>query len=477
MSGFAVRCALALGLNLRNEDPTVGLVPKEIRVRVWWAVYSHERLLGVMTGRPTAIADEGCTVPLPVPFDEDELCGPMGQMHVEDWSTGKASMLMRAQSHDSHASVSSNSQSGRQPSASGLPAHQQTSGLPTDLPAPNLAMYFRFQVQLDLITQAVTLTLYSGGTVRKSWADVQKLIQYLDSKLEAWKSSFPAMYDFTKGKDPQHRREKMALGLAYWSTKILLSRPCVCRIDRRIKNQSDASKDFNQTWAKTCVHAAESMLLLIPDVPNPPELYKVVPWWCFLHYLMQAATVLMLELSFKAYHMPEELSDIMKSITKVVTWLQKMSEDSIAAERAWKMCVETLQKVACKANVDVSGIIMPTADSTNFMDIDFDVSIPWSPFNTRQEGETSQAPEYKHHSHSYYGGPMHGNPDHYQYPMYTSYDQFLPFLQTAGPSQDHQQQQDGLFPTSISLMPDSGNITSSPNSLLSPAPFSVLNHG
>lgn len=67
MSGFAVRCALALGLNLRNEDSVIGIVPKEIRVRVWWAVYSLESLLSVITGRPAAIVDERCTVSLPLP--------------------------------------------------------------------------------------------------------------------------------------------------------------------------------------------------------------------------------------------------------------------------------------------------------------------------------------------------------------------------------------------------------------------------
>lgn len=105
------------------------------------------------------------------------------------------------------------------------------------------------------------------------------------------------------------------------------------------------------------------MLTLFPDTPDAALLYKASPWWCILHYLMQATTVLLLELAFKAQHVPEKKSTVSKAAKKAIEWLSTMSKSNLASERAWKLCDRFLRRLAPK--VDRETTDLPTATSTN----------------------------------------------------------------------------------------------------------------
>jgi hypothetical protein len=63
--GISLRLALALGLHLRNEDPTAKESSKESRLRAWWGLHAIESLVSGLTGRPPIISLNDCTVPIP----------------------------------------------------------------------------------------------------------------------------------------------------------------------------------------------------------------------------------------------------------------------------------------------------------------------------------------------------------------------------------------------------------------------------
>lgn len=65
MIGVSIRLALALGLHLRNEDPSADIGKREALARTWWSLHMIECLISVITGRPPVLAHEDCTVPLP----------------------------------------------------------------------------------------------------------------------------------------------------------------------------------------------------------------------------------------------------------------------------------------------------------------------------------------------------------------------------------------------------------------------------
>ena len=130
------------------------------------------------------------------------------------------------------------------------------------------------------------------------------------------------MFDIRqKHRDRDFYELRLSLEFFYYGTKIMVHRPYLCHLDRKIPHQSSKSLEFNLQAARACVDAARDTLNLIPDEPNAVGLLRVSPWWCVLHWLVQACTVLMLEVSFQAHHMPEEADAVLEASKKGVRWL------------------------------------------------------------------------------------------------------------------------------------------------------------
>src|SRR5258706_15133242 len=72
ISGLAIRHAMALGLHVRSKAKDLTDVDKEIRYRIWWSLYSMERLLDELTGRPSCVSDRDISAPIPINVEEDQ---------------------------------------------------------------------------------------------------------------------------------------------------------------------------------------------------------------------------------------------------------------------------------------------------------------------------------------------------------------------------------------------------------------------
>lgn len=81
----------------------------------------------------------------------------------------------------------------------------------------------------------------------------------------------------------EFEREQFVLRMYYWSTKILITRPCLCRIERRIPRESNDSANFNTKTGDSCVDAALRMGELLPDDPDMKFIYSRGPWWTLVH--------------------------------------------------------------------------------------------------------------------------------------------------------------------------------------------------
>lgn len=114
-----------------------------------------------------------------------------------------------------------------------------------------------------------------------------------------------------------HGREQLLLHFYYLSAKICITRPSLCRLDRRAEGRSEGSAEFNRRTAAACVQAALDLALLLPEPPDPRWIYEIGPWWSSVHIsefqgctkkdqltflVMQAITVLLLELAQGAIH-------------------------------------------------------------------------------------------------------------------------------------------------------------------------------
>ena len=373
---MATRAACGLGLNMRNESPRTPDALKEIRYRVWWSLYVLEHHLCNMTGRQTSISDETCTTPLPAPVDEDQFTSGNGaNLLAMDMQKGgrnpstcplSSSATATPSSDRSRSTSSSKLASSRSPPSNQFPDLNWTRNV-----APNLSLYFLEYVQLTRLTQQILGKLYTPLAAQKSWAHIQATIEQLESDLNSWSRDLPQVFDFKrKLRDKEFEEVRWNLGFFYYSTRMKINRPCLCRLDRKIPRQSVKSKEFNRDAAQRCVEAAQDMLSLIPDEPNAVGLNSVGPWWHILHYLVQACTVIMLEMSFRATHMPGEAGNLVKSSKKAVRWLHQLSEDSISARRAWQFCDSMLRQSIPQigGNMDDMSTQPPDQSNTSYQD-------------------------------------------------------------------------------------------------------------
>lgn len=301
--------------------------------------------LAVMTGRPSAFLSADSTVPLPRPVEEESFFVP-GNPAFQNRELRPQPHYPSQQSPyiddtPPNQSSSSSTKMNASPTDSLDPTFPQA-----PIPASH-ALYFLLQTKLGLVTNEVLDQLYRPKVVTRSWAHVQLIISALAVKLEQWRTGLPPIFDFSKRqRDQQFSRQRMYLGLFFYSTAMIISRPCLCRMNRTMPHASEKSREFDRATAAKCVHAAKDMLDLLPNEPNPVGLYKVAPWWCLVHHLVQASTISMLELSFQADHVPEEVDKILDSAQKAVQWLRRMAEEDLAANRAWRLCEDMLHKVA-----------------------------------------------------------------------------------------------------------------------------------
>jgi hypothetical protein len=266
---MSVRIGYALGMHVRNEDPSATAVKKELLSRVWWGFFSLEQLLSTITGRPSVGLEKHISVPLPLPLSTEDL--------IEATLTSR--LTNRSRLHTAHEPLSP---------TIGFPLTRGVLGFnELDVEPTNAGSYLRQTVKIGMITQKTLLELYSPNVVAKSWETVQGIIADLTGELETWATSLPpGLSFFLAGADPAYQRQRFILELYYHDTKILITRPCLRHIDRRIQKQTKVSHDFNQRTAATCVSAAKSISSLLPNNIHHDrvQLYQG-PWWSIVRPL------------------------------------------------------------------------------------------------------------------------------------------------------------------------------------------------
>lgn len=141
MIGISIRFALAVGLHLRNENPSADRAKKEGLARTWWCLHSIECLVSSITGRPPIIAEEQCTIPLP-------------QNHLKN------------NSRDSSASGRA-TRIRRDCSSPHAPAGSSTSD--SDRRTADEDQFLLAYIGVTRISQKVLYTLYSPRTAAESW--------------------------------------------------------------------------------------------------------------------------------------------------------------------------------------------------------------------------------------------------------------------------------------------------------------------
>lgn len=326
-------------MHLQNITPDLTDMDKDFRVCIWHAVVSLEQTIAGMTGRPSMIHDQDCSVSLP-------------RLKLKD---GTIVHIQRPDKPGKTSSVDF--------------AYQNTNSLASG-PAlgvvedrPNLSVnistttaYFRYFVQLNTLAHTALTGLYSPEVKRLKWATIQKRISKLDQKLLNWTSTLPMEFDVqTKKTDPEPLQA--ALGTLFYSTRSMINRPTLCRLEQHIPNQSKSSVEFNRVSAKKCVNSARAILDFLPDRPDAQSCHSSPMWWMLHHHLRRAGTVLLLELAFRGHHMPLETEQVLVSAKKAVNWLRIMAANSNPAKQSWMTLSRLLGPAAHRIDKSIIGAV------------------------------------------------------------------------------------------------------------------------
>lgn len=329
---MAIRFGFSLGLHVRNEDRSATAVKKELLSRIWWAVYSLDRILSAITGRPSVGAEIYCSTSLPLAISGEDI----------NEATIEAKFGQRPRWPSLHTRTDGSSPSS--PTVSEATPN-------SDVDSANSGSFLTATVKLGMLSNDITTRLYSPNLITKSWKDVQHSIAQMLEKLDAWLFNLPkGLNPFEdNGSNYSMQQERNIIKTYYHSTKILICRPCLCRLDRRIKSQTQMSDKFNHRIAVQCVSSAKSIAASLPDdmaVWNK-EIYRVFPWWAAVHYVMQAIAILLLEACYEADGL-----DVLPALKKLVRWLRALRASNGMANRAYTITVDLLRKLTMRTFTD-----------------------------------------------------------------------------------------------------------------------------
>lgn len=156
---------------------------------------------------------------------------------------------------------------------------------------------------------------------------------------------------------PQSEPLRAALVLLFHSTRTIINRPALCRNERQFSHQSNESMQINHNAAHRCVTSARAMLQFLPGGSNETNLNQSPMWWTLIHHIKRSATVLLLELAFRAEHMPSQAEEVVADAIKAVNWIHSMGAVSMAARRAWSLLKQSLQSAAQRIGASTAGLI------------------------------------------------------------------------------------------------------------------------
>lgn len=328
MVGRAVRYAQNRGAYLTNDGlGDVHNAKVELEVRTWHSICSLERLACFLTGKPAACNEGSAATRPPQSLSRHNA--------LESFNVSSAAEALSPTSSD-------------------------------DLEA------FCASLDLDEILGHTLAKLYAPNVVLKSWASIQSLTHKLNNRVGNWRSNLAQrllIHDGPEGEFKADIIQRVYLALRYFSVIITINRPNLYDHNEQKKSTRSQTIDLQVTDsdnARRCVSAARDMIGMFVTEPNTAELYRMSPWWCILHYLVQAATILVTEISFNAIHFPEQMTQLKADALKAISCLQMMAEKSAAAQKA----ANTISRLYNLALLMINSATVPAQPSSHRISAD-----------------------------------------------------------------------------------------------------------
>ncbi|KAF9057367.1 fungal-specific transcription factor domain-containing protein [Panaeolus papilionaceus] len=215
--GQAVRTGQDLGLHRSPRRLLLTPVEKETRRKIWWGVYTLDRMLALALGRPLGINDSDCDVELPVEVDDESL--------PEYFS--------------------------------GATMNQSKPSLMTG----TISLIKLYEIGGRVLRQVYALDVCRDGLEPERKTDLQKIVESLDNELTKWCDDLPPVF-----KSQSQTNEQVSMGAVlcshYYSILTTLHRNLLPVKRDHLVTPKSTIKAVSS--ARSCIRLAPSMRHVVP---------------------------------------------------------------------------------------------------------------------------------------------------------------------------------------------------------------------
>ncbi|KAJ4472260.1 putative fungal-specific transcription factor [Lentinula aciculospora] len=236
--GQAVRTGQDLGLHRSPRRLVLSPIEIETRRKIWWGVYTLDRMLAVALGRPLGINDSDCDVEYPIDVDDDDL--------PEYYS--------------------------------GSPMVKNNTSLMTGI----IALIKLYQIGGRVLRDVYAIENCKDNLEPERKAELQRTVELLDNELTQWCDDLPLVF-----KSEPTTNEQVSMGAVlcshYYSVLTTLHRNMLpVKRDQPVAAKSTAKAVSS---ARSCIRLAPSMKNVVP-----PSHHLAF----FIQHLFSSAVILLL---------------------------------------------------------------------------------------------------------------------------------------------------------------------------------------
>jgi hypothetical protein len=216
-----------------------------------------------------------------------------------------------------------------------------------------------------MIAHAVLNQIYSADVYRDGWEEITIRMSSLEMKYDLWLRDLRRPFNFMAAngafRAEELSQDQLALALNYFSSKIILHRPCQAPLKLgEVENQLPRSS-YRQKGALSCLRAALAVISTLPEKPDMEWLYKMMPWLNILHFIVQAVAVLLIHITMTgswektavSLNCPENetaesfgptVTETFLAIKKAMCWIVEKANKDCSAQRALNICTKVVHQ-------------------------------------------------------------------------------------------------------------------------------------
>ncbi|KAJ5740589.1 hypothetical protein N7493_000461 [Penicillium malachiteum] len=348
MIGTAARSGISLGLHLEVAHNKLDAQAIEARHKLWLSIFILESRLSVMTGRASVLGISVFSVPPPLVSGETDYFATSASKESEDRPTDQLRMTWTIDRDREKVQA------------------QQKSMRTTEA---TKELYFFCLSDLIVMSHDAFTRVYGIDFVQQGWEELQSCLEHYDRILVNWRSGLPDSLSFEEiNWGPNLSTQdayRVSLAMHYYSSRMLLTRPSITRkkgTEDDIKSHVLRARKDSES---ACLSSALALISVFPDQPSNLWL-RYVPWWNVLHFLVQATTILLINISMayssqakrsqstssnstpnQSHHSPEVANpeSVFTAIRKALRWQSHLGQTDPSARRAFDLCSNCMRRI------------------------------------------------------------------------------------------------------------------------------------